>query len=437
MQKTAAAFCVAYTLLFVPNAHAENVKVHKLHIAASRELRFTNAEADRIISAMNNIVRKSDYSWDVACTKIRFERDGDVFSDISIQGGSISAVVNQVRPKFPKVNMVIVSSMICGSVSGAIGCGNIGSEPAMMLPNQGDDGQVWAHERGHNVGLHHSAENGDPKGSEEDVYDRVMYWQAGTRHWGLTQPECDAYYNSRLGSVVTEAAESAAGAEASTSTDSPPPESDFGLTPAALDAVKSVMDSYPIDKIKALNETDLASLRKMLDGDANMYTARAMYILAYRGVVNDIEIIGKPLSTEMPELPENPDQKSIVQMRFSLQAKLAAPGAIGVLGNVTKDQKAAEILQHYAALENAEKVAGKDSARAISVAALEGLVTMHTPEALAFVKANLTQTNNVEQAEVGPGGIPKLTTDEINALTLKSDNITKLGVDAVLKGADK
>lgn len=88
--------------------------------------------------------------------------------------------------------------------SGAAGCGEIGVEPLVAGQFPGFDAQLWLHERGHNVGLQHSAEGPAPDTSfAQTVGMRFMFWQLGIGHLGKTLNECAHFEHGTLRSMNT------------------------------------------------------------------------------------------------------------------------------------------------------------------------------------------------------------------------------------------
>lgn len=126
---------------------------------------LSTAEADRILADMGAVLQSKDASNDVS-TSIRFRRNGS----IRVLPNHISGVI-QSASQFEALKRVgsgvkIVRAIRwCGGPGGSIiGCAPVGSREVNVAavrftPNQ--EGILWAHEYGHNVGLSHRQNDGN------------------------------------------------------------------------------------------------------------------------------------------------------------------------------------------------------------------------------------------------------------------------------------
>lgn len=137
-----------------PAARTVSVPVYR-HSSVS----LTDSEADRILADMGNVLQESDGNGDVP-TSIRFVRSGAV----QLLPAGIAGVI-QTEGQFdalmeaPAGVKVVRAIQWCGGPGGSIiGCAPLPSTRvniAVVRFDSSMEGQLWAHEFGHNCGLNH------------------------------------------------------------------------------------------------------------------------------------------------------------------------------------------------------------------------------------------------------------------------------------------
>ena len=279
-----------------PSFAQKKTTVHSLTVAAQTTLFVKNDEVDKIIAEMNRLITAKSYPWDVACPTILFRRSGDVISnDNLLTYDNYRNLKNNLAQFVPAANVMIVSGIDCLGET-AMGCGVPGEEPLAAGQWLGYDAMVWLHERGHNVGLNHSAEApADEGNSPQNVAFRFMFWTFGKGHVGKTVTECSIFENSRLPSVTTRFAAAApsnpsnsrlptiqfAGESSDNSNsalDSDPAAAlaevgrEVGLTQAAFNVVGLPwVERAPLEFIRALKPDDLNSIRTIFRKSPNQF----------------------------------------------------------------------------------------------------------------------------------------------------------------------
>lgn len=415
-------------------AFAQSLIRHHITVAAHPAQYLTNADVDRIMREMNQIAQTRDFSWDEACTNVEFVRRGDVISNSGIPvAGAYEDIVKKAKQVAPRANAIVVTQIQCGLVSGAIGCGGVGSEPMTVIPYDGFGGMLWLHERGHNVGLGHAPGEGtSDDGHPENVGKRVMFWSLGYNHNGLLTAECNRYRNKRFasGSIeqVTQTAALLAAQATATGANAQIPR--YGLTDRAFEVVAPPwLHGMPIEQVKRLDETDLQSIRRMLsDGPPNAYWPNAMNTLGYRGKAEDVDIIARAIQMPMAALGPNPSDEARQGQRTLLRIKLAAPEALGVLAYRTGDAKAVATLKSAAQKSVAVGFVGDAASEAFAKSALRGLAISGQPDALEVVNKTLA----VQASKFQSPGDVALTAKEAENLQNISDTIKKEGIEKVL-----
>jgi hypothetical protein len=418
-------------------AKAQQVTVtHHFRIAASAQAYFTDEDADDIIKKMNSDLQTKFYAWDTTCPGVRFERDGHVFSSSKLlDNGSFNDLVQSLKQNAPTANVLVVAGIDCDGITAA-GCGPIGGEPEIVRDQWPDfNDQIWLHERGHNMGLPHSAEGpDDDTKAPENVGKRIMFWQLGTGHYGKILGECAAFRNLLYASeTVTDGQPGSLGAAAAPGTNSqasvaqvqpaaPPPGSlpggqapypDFkkqeeeiiaktGLTPAAFKVVGIPwLEGPPIAPIKALKNDDAESIRNFLkrSPSPDQYTAQAVTVLGLVGTQSDAELLAQPLASPMPAVPPGAlDASARQQLRWLAASKNASVTALGLLAARTRSQEAVKALESNLDLNTAANSVGPASAERLSESALETLSKSGTPAAKATVEQALEAANKIRSS---------------------------------------
>jgi hypothetical protein len=146
-------------LVVNPGARTVRVTVHRHSTVA-----LTNAEADRILRDMGTVLQNVDSPSDVA-TAVQFVRNGPV----RVLPATVAATI-QTQAQWNTLMgagtgaKVVQNIMWCGGPGGSIiGCAPVGNPTVnfavvRFTPNQ--EGILWAHEYGHNVGNGHRTNDG-------------------------------------------------------------------------------------------------------------------------------------------------------------------------------------------------------------------------------------------------------------------------------------
>jgi hypothetical protein len=430
---------------------AQKTTVHSLTVAAQTTLFVKNDEVDIIVAEMNRLIAAKSYPWDIACPTISFRRSGDVISNNNLLTyDNYRNLKNNLAQFVPTANVMIVSGIDCLGET-AMGCGVPGEEPLAAGQWLGYDAMVWLHERGHNVGLYHSAEApADERNTPQDLAFRFMFWTFGKGHFGKTVTECSIFENSKLPSVTTRFAAAtpsnpsksrfpsiqfAGGSENSNAALDPDPAAalaqagrEVGLTQAAFNVVGLPwVERAPLESIMELKPEDLNSIRFIFKKLPNQFWPQGIQTLGFVGNGDDAKIIQGALDYPMPAVSAESSKEVIQQMRILLQAKLAAPKALGVLAKRTNSSSAVETLISAANIEQAERLVGYASANSLSRGALNGLAIADTPRANQFVAAVFNKENTVKVAPLTPG--------DLNALKTFQERVQKFGVDGLFKVA--
>jgi hypothetical protein len=463
-------YCAVCVLLSVmPTVCAQSTVRHDFVVAAHPSLQVSPQEVDGILSEMGRLMAAKSYDWDVTCPAVAFRRSGNVVTDGRLLStGTWDQLRDNLKHMAPSANVLIVSNIDCRGAK-ALGCGVIGQEPLIVGQWEGLNPLIWLHERGHNVGLPHSAEApADDNTTAHNISWRFMFWQLDTEHLGKNACEC-AQFQQRKFSSITLASSGASSlpaacvpqeASASDKTFFPiaqnspdsrlaleqtPTDRDgngvskSGLTDAAAKVVnRPWLDGAPVSQIKQLSNIDLDSIRGLLQGNPTQGWPQAVQTLGLVGNEGDVSIIHRAL--EFP-FPKEGGQGAISQNRILIQTKMAVPQALGVLANRTRSDSAVEVLANTADLENATKLVGEGTlAVSLSKSAIQGLTIADDPSGNLFVNAtvktnlptdgwkNGVMLNNASKAKVAP-----FNPSEIEALVRSQQKIRSIGVDAVFK----
>jgi hypothetical protein len=442
-------------LFWVEPVLAQSIVVHHLTVAANSSLFVTDNEVGKIIVEMNRVIAAKSYPWDVSCP-VEFERQGSVISDPNLATSGTYDELKASRARYaPSANVLVVLSLKC-STGVDLGCDDTWNEPIVSKSSPPYDALVWLHERGHSVGLPHSADAPfeDTNAPNNEGY-RFMFWRIGASHVGKTVDECSHFENSNLPSVTR-----TAGVAVPAIPSNPlSPRTQFaqgllpdskvtigvdptlegaarkaGLTQPALDIVGSPwLERAPVESIRALHPEDIKSIRSLFgESDLpNQFWPQAIQTLGLVGSGDDLRIFQRVLSYSLPPVNANSDSEAIQRMRALLQTKLAAPEALGILANREKSNPtvanaAVDILISTARTDQAEKLVGPASAFGLSKSAVEALAIADTPRARDFVGAVFNKSVT--------GPIAPLSPTDLNALKLLSDRVQMQGVDAVVHG---
>jgi hypothetical protein len=273
--------------------------------------------------------------------------------------------------------------------------------------------QLWLHERGHNVGLDHSADRPySEKAVPPSVGLRLMFWSLAPGHLGKNSTECAAYENAALASVskLLVAADAPKGYSASllqengvSTTASPlsgPSPDDsvklfeearkLGLTDAAIKVAALPWEGKaPYDDIKALNKDDINSIHALFKGAPNGFWAQAIQILAIADQEGDLTYIQTALGLPMKDVSPRDNRSDIRMNRITRDIKSVVPAALAIVANRTKSSNASKLLISIADLDNAKKLIGNASAVTLSKSAIAGMFVADTIEVNRFLNDSL------------------------------------------------
>lgn len=448
----------------VQEEQSTTIQQHQLTFAANSALDISNQKVDGIIREMNEIIRTLNYAWDVPCEKVEFIRAGDVISQDDLPlSGPFERQVARFQQLAPSANVLLVASVGCGSVQSAAGCGNIGSEPMVVaLRSPRFEAMTLLHERGHNVGLSHSAEapNSDREVAE-NVGMRFMFWRLGIGHFGDLSSECTPFSKARFSSIVSVPITSAssgangallAGAPSQTRAlslserkrDFASEERDAahkaGLTLPAFRVIAPplVDGALPIEEISRLTPNDIESIRGLLRGSPNDLWLNACYVLSIAGGAQDIELIKKAL-TAQPHLSTGTDRFStggVPAMSHSnlIALKLGATDALGILANRIADSEpheaknAVDTIFGAAHLSQAAKLIGPgEAARSLSQSAQYALALPKTNDSKRYLAKVMDQDRKLKKGglslkDVDFSPLDEEDIDKINSNILKLQN---------------
>lgn len=365
---------------------------------------------------MNGYMHGAAYSWDDSCPDVRFVRDGDVIISKNLATeGTFEYLSENLKRYAPDANVLIVHGVDCSGVIAA-GCAPVGGEPliAKFLGGSGAyfNPQLWLHERGHNVGLPHSAESPD----QEDKVDgsigkRFMFWMLGKGHYGKTREECSAFRKASFKSVsvtpsinqkfFATAASMPVAANDNGVGDVTSSEPSVELSDDLISAAKReglTVKAYqviavpwvggaPTTAIADLSREDLDSIRHLLKSSSSPFISQALQVLGERGDQRDIDILKKwivaPLPASLPGDESNATRDAIRQFK---QAKIAAPIALGGLARRTKSETAVKILKDVSKANS--NVAPQDPVvnLATQKSAIKGLSVADTEKSKEYVR---------------------------------------------------
>ena len=382
-------------------ALADSVYEHELRIAASPDLRLTDADLQSIIASANALIegRQSSYNWDVACSDVKFVKAASLIEDKHLLTyGSYFDLTDSLNLYGHGANVLVVTGISCGDVPVAAGCSPVGGEPLIVATQTGMDGELWAHERAHGVGRAHTKEKPTTASSVAPQLGKsFMFWQLARDHLGKSQADCDAFRNYALASIVTVSgppplanahalAQLDASVAASLEALAPAPPDEAAqaatadLTLAAFRVVGAPWEAIPAADIKALNDEDVGSIRKLMHGPISPYWPQAMFVLGLRGGLADLDVIEAPLKMLVAG-PDKVTRLSGGDLRALLRAKLMAPTAIGILSNRLKSDDAVGLLGKLSDPGQSRAVSTDAHARPLSIEALKGLALVNSAKA--------------------------------------------------------
>jgi hypothetical protein len=158
---------------------------------------MTDARLDTILADFSLRQGKADFAEDVACcaglarsgSAKTFGSAGDGLDSID-DNTELVAVLND---NVSRVKVVRLINYCGGNGTNIIGCAWVGGNGMALVRygNVGNEGALWGHEYGHNVGLSHNTDNR-----------YVMYGCLCGNNYGLTQAECDKFHSPNAGTAA-------------------------------------------------------------------------------------------------------------------------------------------------------------------------------------------------------------------------------------------
>ncbi len=144
---------------------------------------LTNARADIIAANMTTVLQTNDGPGDVDCD-VRFERDGNVTTFTATTGNINSQADFNTVIGLPGRIKVVNQINWCGALApNIIGCAPVpGNSLAVVRFTLNQEGILWVHEFGHNMGLNH-------RNNPNAVMNPVITTTARR----VTSAECGAY----------------------------------------------------------------------------------------------------------------------------------------------------------------------------------------------------------------------------------------------------
>jgi len=175
----------------------DNVNYNQLdyanHVNVSNPM--NDARLDSSLDTATRRMGQANFSADVACcagivrtgSALDFGASNDGL-DIIDTDTELRAVLNDSVARFKVVRQI---NYCGGPASNVIGCAWIGGKGAAVVRfgTVAQEGVLWAHEYGHNVGLYHN-----------DIGGKYIMWGTiFTTNEALTQAECDLFHTPMLG----------------------------------------------------------------------------------------------------------------------------------------------------------------------------------------------------------------------------------------------
>ncbi len=149
---------------------------------------MTDSRADLILDLASTTAGFSDFPDDVSCC-IRVARQGSGASfgqtGDSLDVISTSSELNQVLGNsVARVKVVRIINYCGGPGTNILGCSYVSGNGMAVVRISANEGLLWLHEFGHNIGLGHNADN-----------DYLMDAGLSSNSVGLTQTECNRFHN--------------------------------------------------------------------------------------------------------------------------------------------------------------------------------------------------------------------------------------------------
>jgi hypothetical protein len=293
--------------------NAPRIIIRNLTISRHNVAALTNAEADSILADASTVLQTNNGPGDVAC-RVSLVRSPDVVVFTAGDGSlGTQAELSQVFNLPGNVKVVDDVDFCAGSFNTSIiGCGQLpGTSFITERFTANQEGILWAHEMGHNVGLDH----------RNDSTDNLMFWTIGTNRQRINQTECNAFQGSS-GSVV--------GSSGSVV------ESNTGVRVPIKEFVSQIyFEGLPLAEAATYGEEDVDVLLSMLnDPSQTQYHENIVLTLGMIGSQRATDPLISYINTPSPGPISRPAYKG----------KVGAIVALGYLVNRSGDEKALSYL---------------------------------------------------------------------------------------------
>lgn len=344
---------------------------------------ITNARIDQILSDATRLFQDADGPGDVQCA-LTFQRSGtyDRFPDT--WGKVLTKSLSEYVPNDRTIS-IFDQITHCGNTTIPAGFTILGcARPSgpVTVTRHSKEVVIWAHEMGHGQGLSHHTDTNN-----------LMFKEAALHRRFVTQVQCNAFLSGQDFPIV----------EASDTAPQDQPSVGAGDAAVLERPVAEMLDEVwvegpPFARILEAPE-ELATLsREAIDAKRFDQWANAITILGLRGGPDDFRyfeaVLNEPVEVE-------PDVPSPI-----VEAKVAAPLALGYWSARIGDPRAIETLNQLAANEPAARITGlsnvergADSVTPVMTNALIGL-------AIASAKSDVANEALIEaRSRAGRGEI--------------------------------
>ena len=418
-------FIASAMFLLSSSSASQEYIVHKLKVATHPSVDVQNDDVDAILNKMNEHMAESAYPWDDKCHDIRFVRDGDVIQNSRLAtNGTFEELSASLKANVPDGNVLVALGVSCSGVVAA-GCGVVGVEPLIVKALSGSSEyygpQLWLHERGHNVGLQHSAESPATESDvDSSIGKRFMFWTLGLGHVGKSRADCAAFRGSSFKSVlrsqsvpgvVNQPVRTLLAAAAVIPGEAGQMQGGSGGTLVSGDGVRGSNDltslaqkegltiqaykaiaipwigDAPRELISQLTEADLESIRGLLRRSDSPYTSQAVQVLGLRGNPSDVSLLKKLIEAPLPAvIPGDTSKETRDALRQFKQTKIAIPSALGELAKRTHSEEAVKVLKQTSKVDSVITPADPAVNVAAQKGALQGLSVADTEKSREYLK---------------------------------------------------
>lgn len=429
--RLATASVVLAAAAFAGNCDARaqpTIMEHRLVVGVNDALGVTHGEIEAVINRMNAVLQQRNTDDDVACAGVQF-RLVDLIAKPDIpRTGELGAVLANARNFNSSINVVIVETSICPPAVNPIGCGQLGREGfnVEFRSDPDRDGTLWAHERGHNVGLRHS--NGTPPDPALSDIRRLMNNVINEQSVVVRQAECVAFRAAMFASTVPISGTSGGGAVTPPATPQPNPGSGGGgsaavgrivlatLTPRAREVLIDVpAEGTPIERILALSPADIDAIRSALDSENLEIVRRAVNVLGLVGTSDDVARIDRILRRPVRDMLMDLAPAERAQIRSLVAMKVNATGSLSRIAHRTGSIEATRILETSANPETSISLVGSASAPHFRRTAIIELASVGNKEAADALGRVLARNDALRGA--GPSMARfSLTPEEVTAI---------------------